>query len=81
MLNSRKIKVHSIVEETYVEGIGKRMAIWFQGCSIQCPGCFNRQTWNPENGYYIDLEEIRILLLKNSSLDGVTILGGEPLIK
>ena len=33
--------VADIVAETVVEGPGKRLAIWVQGCEIRCPGCCN----------------------------------------
>ena len=33
--------IADIVVETVVEGPGKRLAIWVQGCEIRCPGCCN----------------------------------------
>ncbi|MCT5046402.1 radical SAM protein, partial [Pseudomonas aeruginosa] len=26
-------------------GTGRRLGIWFQGCSIRCPGCISADTW------------------------------------
>ena len=26
-------------------GPGRRIGIWFQGCSIRCPGCISADTW------------------------------------
>ena len=28
-------------------GPGRRLGIWFQGCSIRCPGCISADTWGP----------------------------------
>ena len=60
-------------------GYGRRLGIWTQGCSIHCPGCVSRDTWEPEPRHSIALDE----LLAGcagwlSEADGVTISGGEP---
>lgn len=26
-------------------GPGRRIGVWFQGCSIRCAGCISRDTW------------------------------------
>ncbi|HAU1321526.1 TPA: radical SAM protein, partial [Legionella pneumophila] len=31
-------------------GPGHRIGIWFQGCSIRCPGCISTDTWNINKG-------------------------------
>ena len=31
-------------------GPGKRIGIWFQGCSIRCPGCISMDTWAQDRG-------------------------------
>ncbi len=59
-------------------GPGNRVGIWFQGCSIRCPGCISADTWRKSD------ESVDVgTLLKNLSgwfdaCDGVTISGGEP---
>lgn len=60
-------------------GHGRRLGIWMQGCSIHCPGCVSRDTWDAEPRHHIALDE----LLAGCSgwlaeADGVTISGGEP---
>ncbi|CAN7663479.1 radical SAM protein [Caballeronia sp. LjRoot34] len=59
-------------------GPGQRLGIWFQGCSIQCPGCISADTWATSRGHTTleDLVERITLLLPNA--DGITISGGEP---
>lgn len=59
-------------------GPGRRLGIWFQGCSIRCPGCISVDTWATHKGR-TTLE----LLLKQVTpwlvqADGITISGGEP---
>lgn len=62
-----------------VLGPGRRLGIWFQGCSRGCRGCVSRDTWSKNAGWECD---VRTLLLTCQKLapdaDGVTISGGEP---
>ena len=59
-------------------GPGQRLGIWFQGCSIRCPGCISADTWGPGHRRI----EVDVLLEKLTPwwqhADGVTISGGEP---
>ncbi|QHE87219.1 4Fe-4S cluster-binding domain-containing protein [Hydrogenophaga sp. BPS33] len=59
-------------------GPGRRVGIWFQGCSVRCPGCISMDTWHPRQAdveVSMLLESIRGWLAES---DGVTISGGEP---
>lgn len=59
-------------------GPGKRIGIWFQGCSIKCIGCISKDTW-PSNTNQIEMEELeRVLLTWLPTAEGITISGGEP---
>ena len=60
-------------------GYGRRLGIWTQGCSIHCPGCVSRDTWDAAPHHAIELD----VLIKGcgdwlEGADGVTISGGEP---
>jgi anaerobic ribonucleoside-triphosphate reductase activating protein len=60
-------------------GPGRRLGIWFQGCTIQCAGCISKDTWvkKPAN---TTVPEILALCAEYSRhADGLTITGGEPL--
>ena len=60
-------------------GYGKRVGIWFQGCSIHCPGCIVPETWNASAQYEVALLPLlRALLPWLEDCEGVTISGGEP---
>jgi anaerobic ribonucleoside-triphosphate reductase activating protein len=59
-------------------GPGRRVGIWFQGCSIRCPGCISADTWaaiKPSSTVGGVLAAIRPWL---ATADGITISGGEP---
>ena len=59
-------------------GPGRRLGIWFQGCSLRCEGCISVDTWATAK----TLIPIEQLMMKLSSylplIDGITISGGEP---
>jgi len=56
-----------------------RAVLWVQGCTLSCPGCFNPETHPAQGGETILVEELfsQILAL-GSSIEGITISGGEP---
>ena len=74
------IRIHQKLTHSKANGPGNRAVIWVQGCTLNCPGCFNPKTHDPQGG---SLETIDKLLtwihsLENS-IEGLTISGGEPL--
>lgn len=62
-------------------GIGVRTALFVSGCYHHCKGCFNEKTWDFNYGYPYtkEVEDEIIESLKPSYIDGLTILGGEPM--
>lgn len=64
-----------------VLGYGRRIGIWFQGCSIECRGCISKDTWLPGAGFKTTIDEVvercRAWTV-DGELDGITISGGEP---
>lgn len=63
-------------------GPGVRVSLFVSGCSHKCEGCFQPETWNPNYGDLFldkDLDHI-IQSLKPDYIDGITILGGDPLM-
>lgn len=60
-------------------GPGRRLGIWFQGCSIGCDGCISPDTWNLKGDEWIKVPQLVHdckHLIKEA--DGITISGGEP---
>lgn len=66
-------------DKLYAQGPGVRYTIWTQGCSIHCPGCSNKDTWDPLKGSWYKPVDIATEILNTEGIDGVTITGGEPL--
>jgi anaerobic ribonucleoside-triphosphate reductase activating protein len=63
-----------------VLGPGRRAGIWFQGCSIRCPGCVSVDTWRVDQRNSVEVDDVLswLLALPPEAVDGVTISGGEP---
>ena len=60
-------------------GYGRRAGIWFQGCTVRCPGCISRDTWPSLPEREMSVSAIRQWLEgRSGEVDGVTISGGEP---
>ncbi|WP_322048085.1 4Fe-4S single cluster domain-containing protein [Paraburkholderia sp. J67] len=59
-------------------GPGKRIGIWFQGCSIRCPGCISADTWANTGGETTVQMVMEQLVNWLPHAEGVTISGGEP---
>lgn len=62
-------------------GPGIRVSLFVSGCTHHCPGCFQPETWDFNYGKKFTDETIwEILrLLEPNYIDGLTVLGGEPL--
>jgi anaerobic ribonucleoside-triphosphate reductase activating protein len=66
---------------TQAEGPGTRAAVWVQGCSVKCPGCFNPHLWSVKGGQDDDprqLAERWVAETRAAGSEGITLLGGEP---
>lgn len=62
-------------------GEGVRVSLFTQGCHFHCKDCFNPETWNFEGGKEFTPETLQrlIQLCENDNIQGLSILGGEPL--
>jgi anaerobic ribonucleoside-triphosphate reductase activating protein len=63
-----------------VLGYGRRIGIWFQGCSIQCKDCVSRDTWAQDAGASMRVADLLAWCRQKAmeGVDGVTFSGGEP---
>jgi anaerobic ribonucleoside-triphosphate reductase activating protein len=59
-------------------GFGRRVGIWFQGCSIRCPGCVSADTWPMNRGETTVGVVCDAVAGWLSQADGLTVSGGEP---
>ena len=62
-------------------GEGVRTTLFVSGCRRGCPGCFNSGAWSFEAGepFTREVEDAIIESLAPGYVDGLTILGGEPM--
>ena len=75
------IRIAGIEPESIVDGPGYRFAIFVQGCPHACPDCHNPETHDFEGGKLVDTAEIIAHLGKNPLVRGLTLSGGEPMLK
>lgn len=59
-------------------GPGRRVGVWFQGCSLRCPGCISPDTWEQGVGETTIEEVLGALAPWQGEADGLTVSGGEP---
>ena len=75
-MNYAKIKYLDIAD-----GTGLRTSLYVSGCTNNCPGCFNKeaQDFNYGNEFTRDIEDQIIKSVDLKYVDGITLLGGDPL--
>lgn len=67
------------IEISEIYGHGRRLVIWFSGCSLKCDGCINSYLWDKSAGREMSISDIMEKIEGESDLTGVTFIGGEPL--
>jgi anaerobic ribonucleoside-triphosphate reductase activating protein len=72
------LNVSAVRRRTRVNGPGLRNAIWVQGCTLRCPGCFNPDTHPHEARTLHDPELLARRLFPETDVEGISLLGGEP---
>src|SRR3954447_8851580 len=76
------LQIAQIVAATEAEGPGLRLALWFQGCPLRCPGCCNPEMLPFEGGTKMTVSQVLAQLdeaVRDHGVEGITLLGGEPL--
>lgn len=73
------LRMHHFEPRSRVNGPGMRSVLWLQGCTLNCPGCFNPQTHSQHAGSPVSVDELLArILAQNSQIEGITVSGGEP---
>lgn len=72
-----RVAVARFLASTRAEGPGERTAVWVQGCTIHCPGCFNPHLWTFRGGQRTASDALAARVLA-ADTTGLTLLGGEP---
>lgn len=75
-MNYAEIKYFDIAN-----GEGVRTTLFVSGCTRGCPGCFNSGAWSFEAGrpFTSEIEDKIIESMAPDYVDGLTLLGGEPM--
>ncbi|MEL4895969.1 MULTISPECIES: 4Fe-4S single cluster domain-containing protein [unclassified Crocosphaera] len=75
---SGHLNIMGYVDQSKVNGPGCRAVIWVQGCSRECPGCFNMESWSFDINQLNSVDELVEKITSNPLNEGVTFSGGEP---
>ena len=76
--------IHSIETCGTVDGPGLRYVIFLQGCPMRCQYCHNPDTWEPNVGDQMTVDEVLKSFYSNRAFyrsGGVTVTGGEPMMQ
>lgn len=75
-MNYAKIKHFDIAN-----GEGVRISLFVSGCQFYCKNCFNMEAWDYTYGnpYTVETENEIMEYIKSDNIDGLSILGGDPL--
>jgi len=73
------VRLHAVEPRSRANGPGARYVIWFQGCNLGCPGCYNPDTHGPGTGALRTIADVvDDVCLHAEAIEGVSISGGEP---
>ncbi len=75
------MRYNTIRQLDIANGPGCRVSLFVQGCSFNCPGCFNSVARDFSKGKEFTDQTMDLILelLKPKQISGLSILGGEPL--
>lgn len=74
-------RVFGYEPNSYVDGPGVRLAVFFQGCMHHCAGCHNKGSWPMYGGEKTDTEVFKKMMVSDPLLSGITLSGGEPFLQ
>lgn len=75
------MRYNTIRQLDIANGPGARISIFVQGCTFNCPGCFNTVAKDFEGGKEFTEDTLNSILklAEPDYISGLSILGGEPL--
>ena len=76
---SQTLRIGHRLDHSEIYGPGIRSVFWTQGCTLACKGCWNTQYWSSKGGDEIEVSQILSELDNLKGIEGITLLGGEPL--
>ncbi len=72
------LNVSSTLGSSMANGPGRRAVIWVQGCSLECPGCYNPDTHKHEARHIVPVQDLADWVCSLDGIEGITLSGGEP---
>lgn len=78
---TKNMRYNKIRKMDISDGPGVRVSIFMQGCNFHCKNCFNPETHDFNGGKEFNDDTIKKVLdlCSNESVEGLSILGGEPM--
>lgn len=80
-MKSYDCNVIKINLQDVANGPGIRVSVWVSGCTHNCPGCHNPDTWKWKQGHQLT-EKLIFDIIKQCDkprVSGLTLSGGDPL--
>ena len=78
------LNLNRILPCTLAEGPGRRFCIWVQGCKRHCDGCCNADMLPLEPRKLVSVADVCRMISEakeNDDIEGITLLGGEPMLQ
>lgn len=78
------LNLASVRFATDAEGPGTRFAIWVQGCNQRCLGCCNPEMQEIRRNIVVDTDDLVQMIASAQSaygIEGVSLIGGEPILQ
>lgn len=76
-----KLRIYMMPVTTEALGPYRRCAFWVQGCTRRCPGCISPDAQSLDGGVLVEVEQLAQQISQLSSVEGITISGGEPFLQ
>jgi len=79
-VNAVELRLHAVEPRSRANGPGSRFVVWFQGCTLGCPGCFNPTTHDAgaQHARLVSVAELATQMAA-ANVEGISLSGGEPL--
>lgn len=75
------LRVYNRMNNVQTLGPGNRYALWLQGCKRRCKGCIAPDSRPLDGGTIVPVGQIAEEILRDNSIEGVTVSGGEPFLQ
>jgi anaerobic ribonucleoside-triphosphate reductase activating protein len=72
------LRMHAFEPASRANGPGLRAVVWVQGCTLNCPDCFNPATHDGAGGYTEQVDRLAAQITALPAIEGLSISGGEP---